>query len=489
MIRNMHIPKALHYLLSCSTALGLFCSCEGFKGDNYTAYFGGEVINPTSPYVLFCRNSEVIDSVALDKNNRFFIKFDSLTPGMYSFKNLPEYQYVYFDKNDSIMVRVNARDFDNSVVFCGRGDQKNNFLMNLYLKNEDDRSKIFEIFDYDVDQFLSSIDSSYASREEFYRSKKEDLKWSDDFDRYAKAALDLHHFSKKEIYPQVHQIRTGNDVVEKLPKGYYDFRKSIDFNDDDLINFSPFVAYLTHMLNNMAAINYHNHFTEVDLALKTNINKLHIADTLIKNEKVKNTILNNIAFTYLLEDQNMVNNQKFLASYRELSTDKSKKNEILKIGRAIQQLTSGNPLPEVILVDANDKKISSSSLTTQKTVLFFWTENLVSHLQAAHKKVHDLKVKHPDYQFVAVCLDKDQQKWTKLLEKYKTDGIVELRCKDFEDLKNKWAITKVHRTIILGGDGKIKNAFTNIFDVDFENELRDKPLEKDSGHLHALAER
>ena len=71
----------------------------------------------------------MIDSVKIDANNRFFIKFDSLAPGLYTFKNEPEFQSVYFDKNDSIMVRINAKDFDNSIVFCGRGDQKNNFLI------------------------------------------------------------------------------------------------------------------------------------------------------------------------------------------------------------------------------------------------------------------------------------------------------------------------------------------------------------------------
>lgn len=480
----MRIHKVLPLLLFVTALLGLSTSCNTvFKGDNYTAYFGGEVTNPTSPYVLFCRDSKVIDSVKLDANNRFFIKFDSLTPGMYIFKNEPEYQYVYFDKNDSLMVHINARDFDNSIVFCGRGDQKNNFLMNLYLKNEEDKEKIFDIFDYKVTKFIHNIDSSHQSREKFYLAKKEEIKWDAPFDTYAKAALDLHHYSKKELYPQIHKMRTGEDVIEKLPTDYYDYRKNIDFSNATLSSYAPFVSYLTHMLNNMAAINYHNHFTQVDLALKTNVNKLNIADTLIKNEKVKNIILNNIAFTYLLEDQNMVNNQKFLETYHKYSTDRSKKNEILKIGNAIQLLKVGNPLPEVMLVDETGAAVSSASISNKKTVLFFWTDNLRSHLIAAHKKVLDFKNKYPDYQFIAVNLDTDQQKWRNTLAKYNFSGITELRCKNFEDIKSKWAITKVHRTIILGSDGKIKNAFTNIFDADFEDHLREKPTHK----LDALA--
>jgi len=469
----MNIKKETVFIFFASSLILFLGSCNsGFKSDNYTAYFGGEVTNPTNPYVLFSNNSGVLDSVKLDKDNRFFIKFDSLAPGMYTFKNEPEYQYVYFDKNDSIMVHINAKDFDNSVVFCGRGDQKNNFLMELYLKNEDDRSKIFDIFDYEVPKFLASIDSSYESREKFYLAKKEEIKWDDSFDEFAKAALDFHHYSKKEFYPQVHKMRTGEDIVEKLPADYYDYRKKIDFNNSKLSGYSPFVNYLTHMLNNVAAINYHNHFTVVDLELKTNINKLNIADTLIKDEKVKNTILNNIAFTYLLEDQNMINNQKFLETYHKYSTDKSSKNEILKIGNAIQLLKVGNHLPEVSFVNPSNATIDSDNFPKKKTVLFFWTENLISHAIAAHKKVNALQKKYPDYQFIAVNLDNNQAKWNTALAKYNATGITELRVANFQYLKAKWAITKVHRTIILNSDGTIKNAFTNIFDVTFEDKLK-----------------
>ncbi|WP_309641427.1 hypothetical protein [Flavobacterium sp.] len=468
----MYSKKLNTLLLFTSSIVALFCSCnKQFKGDNYTAYFGGEVTNPTNPYVLFCKDTEVIDSVKIDANNRFFIKFDSLAPGLYTFKNEPEFQSVYFDKNDSIMVRINAKDFDNSIIFCGRGDQKNNFLMEMYMKNEDDRSKIFDVFDFGVNAFIKNIDSSYASKKKFYTAKKEAIKWGDDFDTYAKASLNFHHYSKKEIYPMAHQMRTGEDVLEKLPKGYYDYRKDINYNDEKLSNYAPFVMYLSHMLNNVAAIHYHNHYTPLDLALRTNINKLNIADTLIKNKTVKNTILNNIAFTYLLEDQNMVNNQIFLETYHKYSTDKSKKNEILKIGNAIQLLKIGNALPKVELVDRNDKLISSDDFTKKKTVIFLWTDNLSSHMMAAHKKIMALKAKYPDYQFIGINLDKDQTIWKTQLYKLNFDGINELRCTNFEDLKANWAIMKVHRTIVLDANGNIKNAFTNLFDVNFEKEL------------------
>lgn len=451
----------------------LLSSCKkDFSGENYEAYFGGEVSNPSSPYVLFCKDNIVIDSIPLKEDNTFFIKFDSLTPGLYTFKNEPEYQYVYFDKNDSIKVHIDSKDFDESINFCGRGDQKNNYLMDMYLRNEKDKNNMFEVFEYELNKFSKYIDQTNTENQKFYASKKEEIKWNDDFDIYAKGIVNFPYYTKKEIYPTIHKMRTGKDVITLLPKDYYSFRKNIDFNNESLAGFSPFVMYLDHMLNNVGAIYYHNHLSEVDLALKTNINKLNIADTLLKNKIVKNHVLNNIALKYLLEDQNMVNNQEFLKTYHKYSTDNSKKNEILKIGNAIQLLTQDKKLPEVKLVTPSGKTISSDAVITQNTVLFFWSEKLTSHLLAAHKKVLSYKSKYPKYNFIAINLDADSEKWKETLKKYNFGSITELHCANFEDIKTKWAITKVHRTLVINADKTIKNGFTNMFDVNFEKELK-----------------
>lgn len=465
----MTVPQ-LHKIILPTALLLLLQSCKDFANDNYVAYFGGEITNPSNRYVLFCKNNEVIDTIPLKPDNTFFKKFDSLAPGLYSFKNEPEFQYIYFDKNDSLMVHVNSRDFDESVVFCGRGDEKNNFLMEMYLRNEKDKNAVFNAFDYPLERFTAVVDSLYDSNKKFYAKRKETIQWNDEFDILAKASLNFPYYSKKELYPMIHHMRTGNDVYETIPKNYYSYRNAVDLNNATLSDFAPYVMYVNHMLNNMATIKYHNHYSEADLSLKTNISKLNIADTLIKNEYAKNKILDNIAFQYLLEDQNATNNQAFLKVYHKYSTDKSQKNEIVKIGNAIQRLITGKELPVVELIDANGKKFKSDKIITGKTLIFFWSENANSHLVASHKKIAEFKKKHPDYTFIAVNLDTDTD-WKKTVAKYNFKNVAEYRCADFEDIKSKWAITKIHRTIIINSDKTIKNAFTNIFEVNFENQL------------------
>ena len=132
----------------CFVLLTSLISCkDGFMGANHVAYFGGEIENPKNNFVVFMKNNKAVDTFYLDKNNRFFHKFDSLTPGLYSFKHDPEYQYVFFDKNDSLMIRLNSNDFDNTLMFCGRGDEKNNFMMELFLKDIKLKDDLFDIYE------------------------------------------------------------------------------------------------------------------------------------------------------------------------------------------------------------------------------------------------------------------------------------------------------------------------------------------------------
>lgn len=468
---NLQMPirtkKTSLFLLLLVLGLNVSCRKE-FSGDNYIAYFGGEVINPKNKYILFLKDDTVIDTIYLNDKNQFLQKFDSLAPGMYMFKYEPEFQYVYFDKNDSLMVRINPATFDESIVFCGRGDEKNNFLMELYLKNDEDRNKMFDVFDFDLKKFQANIDSSYASKKQFYEKKKKEIEWNEPFDEYALSLLNFQHYSKKEIYPIAHLVRTGNNLKDSLPADFYTYRNTIDFNNANLTNFSPFVRYLTHYMNNVS----YQYTNNTEDQLKTSIHKLNVIDTLFKIQPVKNRVLNSIAFSYLLEDQNIDNNKEFMKRFNELCTDKEILDEINKIANSIQQLKEGNEMPEVEIVDLSGKTISSKSILKNKSVVFFWTEDAAAHLSASHKKAIEFQKKHPDYQFIAINIDNNHDKWLATLSNYNFGTVNEFRINDFNELKEKWAFTKLQRTIVIDEKGTIKYGFENLFDVNFPKCLK-----------------
>ena len=467
MIRPLHIITSLLSIIS----LGLFSSCDKKHSvEDYTAYFGGEVLNPHVNYVLFMKDNNVIDTLFLDAKNRFLHKFDSLTPGLYSFVHYPEYQNVFFDKNDSLMVIINSKDFDNSIVFCGRGDEKNNFLMEMYLANEKDRSSMYDVFFRDSKEFIKNVDSSFVIRKKLYEKNKEKIQWNPSFDSLALVALNLPHFNKKEMYPYAHKFITGHNIINELPKNYYEHRTKVDLNNAAFANYNPFVKYVTSLLNNQTFTDNKGDIDE--FGLENSIKKLNIADNLIKNSKIKNIVLNRMAFRYLMEEQNINNNKEYIDRYLKLSTDKKMQSEIKGISNNIKKLTAGNKLSNESFVNEKGESVDLSKIIKNQTVIFFYSTKAQSHLIGVHKKVMAYKQKHPNIDFIGINIDDSKDDWLKKLTEFNHKNILEIHAVDFEKLKENWVIYNNHRTILLNADGTIKNAFVHLFDVNFEDCLK-----------------
>ncbi|WP_258929321.1 TlpA family protein disulfide reductase [Flavobacterium davisii] len=220
------------------------------------------------------------------------------------------------------------------------------------------------------------------------------------------------------------------------------------------------------MLNNITC-----HNRKETVIVQNNIDRLKVADSIFTNKSIKNSVLHNIAFMYLLEDQNTSNNKAFLSQYYKLSTDSCSRNAIKDIANAIQSLAKNKYLPTIELIDLQGKRISSIPTNSKKTVVFFWSSEAKSHLKLAHKKAIEIMKRNPSINFVAVNIDKDPTQWKKVLEHHHF-GIPQFHAKDFEDIQDKWVITKIHRAILLNEDKTIKNAFINIFDAEFDNYLK-----------------
>ncbi|NJM79652.1 MAG: hypothetical protein HC854_08645, partial [Flavobacterium sp.] len=65
------------------------------------------------------------------------------------------------------------------------------FLIELFLKNENDKSNLYDILDKDFKTYSEAVDSSYKNRQAFYTKKKSELNWNKEFDAIAKAGVDF----------------------------------------------------------------------------------------------------------------------------------------------------------------------------------------------------------------------------------------------------------------------------------------------------------
>ncbi len=152
-------------LLGCNTTNNNSC---GY------AFVGGEIVNPINDHLVLYDNIAPIDTLYLDDDNRFSFEIESLNPGLHSLVHGGEYQVILLEANDSLMLRLNTLDFDESLVFTGVGAKKNNYLINLSNTLESESQQVYKFSKSKPDVFLTSIDSlknEKINRLESFKSK------------------------------------------------------------------------------------------------------------------------------------------------------------------------------------------------------------------------------------------------------------------------------------------------------------------------------
>ncbi len=456
------VPITFYFLLFFMFS----CNKKKVEVNNLSAYFGGEIANAKANYLLLYKNDKIIDTLYLDKYNKFGKKFNFLSPGMYIIKHGTLTKYVYFDKNDSLHLHINTKDFENASSFYGDGKDKNNFLLEMFSQSKADRDLVWDFYSKPYTAFRKSIDSLKDIRTAFYLRRKTEIGWSNTFDAYAKAIIDFDYYTRLESYPYAHKNRTDLPVTDSLPDDYYDFRSKINLNDERFSEYKPFTRYLAVRLNSILD---HKKFKSV---FDESIAKLGIVDSLIADEKVKNRILNNVAFQYFIEDQDEENNTHFLKTYKALVKDTVFQREIFDIKKSIHFLAPRQSLPFVDLIDTKLNPLILKDTLQEQTVIFFWTKNALNHFNQSQQKALQLIQSHKNLTFLSINIDSDRNSWQKLIiNRPKHPKIIEAFASDFDQLCDQWFITRLNRTLIVHQDGSIQNAFTSLLAKDFNKEL------------------
>ncbi|MGE5945019.1 MAG: TlpA family protein disulfide reductase [Flavobacteriales bacterium] len=462
--------KSFYYFIVI--ALTIF-SCKKDK-DNF-AFIGGEITNPYTDFVVISKADSVLDTISLDKNNRFIYKINNLISGIYTFKHGREVQMVLLEPNDSIMFRLNTLDFDESLAFTGIGDKKNNYLINGFLQNEIEQKRIFKFCQLSAKHYQNQIDSLKAEKDLKLKIFTKKHNPSDLFIKIAKANIDYNYYASKEIYPFIHIGDNKRAILNALPDDFYDYRKDIDYNNDYNRDFFNYNSFLRSTFNNIALKNHldrseSDHFNTN--ALDYNLEILHVVDSIISNPKIKNELLFYYTITYLTKNNSSEDNNEMLQSYLSKSTDAENKKDLSLIAQSINNLKAGNDFPNIELVDFKNNELNISSLVNKPTVIYFWSHKFNNHFRDSHYKTNELSIKYPEISFISINVDDSGTNFCKnSMDENKFSCDKEFQFKNPKQTRLSLAIYPITKTIILDKNNKIVNSNTNIFNANFEEQL------------------
>ncbi len=445
--------------------------CSNGEKNSPKVFFAGQIINPTDDYVVLYKGEHIIDSAKLDEKNRFVFELDSVDEGLHHFNHSPELQYVFLEKGDSLMIRLNTIDFDESLVFSGTNSSAeiNNFLLDLFLSNEKEEKTIYkEFYGLEPSEFLGHVDSLQKEKINNLKSLTSEVELSSGAEEIAKASIDYTYFSYKEKYPFAHKKHNGQKVLKNLPEGFYDYRKDISFTNAHLNYLRPYYDFMQAHIRNLSFSNCSASCEikgdEVRNQLHFNRHKLSLIDSLVKENELKDNLFRNVAFNYLLAANDTEKNiESFISDFYLRSGNNRHIEEINNLYKGIQNVQPKKKIPNVLVTNLDGEQISLQDISKDgKVVFYFWTGTDKGHFKSIIKRVEHLSQTKKDYSFVGINIKTEDSTWRGMVESYGLDSQKQYKANDFEEITKALIIHHLNRCVITE-DATIVDAFSDMY--------------------------
>ncbi len=448
------------------------CARKTQRGD---AYIGGEIKNPSSKTVYVYREGEVVDTLSLDDQNFFELHLSDITTGMYSFMHGNEYQLAVVEPGDSIVVRGNTIDFDQSLVYMGRGAKKNNFLVQLFLEMEQESQSMFEISQMMPKAFVIRIDSLELGKTERLNKFLKQNKHSEVYHDLIKAGIKYNYGAMREAYPFRHFDRLDKVTLEQLPENYFDFRSDLNYNDAQLAHFHHYYNYLFPHFNTLALQQLVEERPDRPVNQQSPefyLTKLGLMDARISDPIIKNNILKYTTKSLLSNSNNPRQQEDLLQFFYNHSQSDSDKAYMANWFSSLTKIDVGQRFPEVEVIDTNGNTMNIHQLFDRTTVCTFWTTEAKAHFENSHERLAYLRKTFDQVNFISINTDNNQsEEWESFLRGPEVVRTSEYRFRDPNAAKKILALYNVNKVVLVDNKGKVVLPNANLFSRKFNYKL------------------
>ena len=468
--------------------LALTIGCDKKQSSSTSlAFIGGEIINPKTNFVIIDNPSQKsTDTITLDKNNRFNFNIKNLDSNLFLFRHGDEYQTIIVEPNDSLMLRLNTLDFDESLVFAGQGAKKNNYLVKVFLENEEESKKLMTHSQKEPKDFFQFVSKRRESQLNHFFEYAEKNDFSDYFENIIISNINYNNFADLEIYPFAYFGENRLVHIKHLPEYFYSFREHIDYNNSDLSHFYAYNRFLSTHIDNLSLHNFydeanndHSKFNRNDL--NYNKSKINLIDQLIQHSEIKNRLLRFKTREFISINHSMENIEEFINHYKSISNSEKDITYIETLKIALTKLKPGNKLPDFQVFDTEKKEYQFSTIINKPTLIYFWSLNHKQHFIKTHDKVNELKQKIPNLEFISVNInDNHTEKWKETTKKYNFRLDKEFKLKTPHETLKKLAINYLNKVFVINKDKEILSSNINIHDKNIDEHINSLLLEKNN---------
>jgi hypothetical protein len=443
--------------------------CSTSKKDSDTVLFAGEIVNPTSKQVVLFKGRQKIDSAQLDDKNRFKFNLSTIENGLYHFYLAPEQQYVYLEKGDSLMARLNTLYFDESLVFSGSNEELNNFLLELFLSaEEEDNAMYAQYYELEPNDFSAKLESLKNEKISRLNDLNSEIPMSKGGYELLTGSIDYTYNRYMEIYPFQHKRKTTEENMHDLPVDFYAYRDQLNYNNQNLTYLRPYYDFMKAHFSNlsyMACIKgCETGGIGANKQLHFNKHKLRLIDSLVVEKELRDNLFRNVAVDYLLNKQDVPENTKlFLNEFKAVSKNNMHIEEIENLHQGILNLQPSKTIPNLEVVSIENESRTLPEIAKDKKVLFyFWSGSNRKQYQEIFKRVAELKDKRADQELIGINIQTDFNDWKVILKSLGVDPETQYHSDNFKELTETLVLYPMNKAIITD-NAIIVDGFSNIY--------------------------
>lgn len=398
-----------------------------------TVKFRGKITAPVADSIEISFNTNYLAYYPqryvahLDKTGAFQMSF-TVPKGVFT---LAQLQYgnsiadILLSPGDSLYMTVNAKRFDSSVHYAGRGANTQNFLADYTIRHgriNQYSLKIRGFLTKDPADFLKELDGSYTN--EVAIAKKWVPALPPAFTRYWNAFHQYYNYFIIEQYPQARQMVASRRYTDTISDVYYKVvdKLPLAFNDS-FLQVPSYFLYLTGILEvKLKATGYTWHGRDTtamrnfeDSVYKLAIQQLpsgskeyYMAQSLYGRARTQPLSRTEAQLTYFKNNWSASNYLPLLEK---------------QVGIA-RRLAPGQPAPDIEINTPDGKQMHLSDLKGKVVYLGFWAEWCKQCIgeMISERMVKDLIRKKP-LEFVYVSIGADTAIANQVIEHYHLDGL------------------------------------------------------------------
>jgi len=420
-------------------------SCKKEK-KNYVL-FSGKIENKNSNLLSIIDNkNKKVREIEVSETGTFKDTiFDA--NGYFRFSDGKESSEIYLKDGYEVTLNMNAKEFDESIVYSGIGSNENNFLVQKYLTNEQTGGPQ-KLFLLEEDAFLKKMDDQ---KTDFLNSFNNDL--DKEFVQLEKTKQKYKHILSMKQYERGHAYFSKNKdfkVSEKFP----DVTKNLKYDNEEDYKVSSAYKSLVGGSFYKAA----SEKAKKDSISNQEASIINIKD--IKSQVIKNGILSGMAYNVSFSNTDV---EPLYNAIIKNSTDEDFKKDLTEKYSLIKKLVQGKDSP--IFENFENFAGGTSSLKDfagKYVYIDVWAtwcgpcKREIPSLKEVEKKYHDKNI-----EFVSISIDvkKDHTAWQKMIKEKELSGVQLFADNDWNSKFIKgYGINSIPRFILINPEGKIVNA-------------------------------